>query len=65
MQQASSSLGYTIMSIMSERHSLQQRFNDIKTFYETGHIKNKLEDGEVKYPLDGAEPSTGMEIKFE
>jgi len=65
MQQASATLGWTIMNIVSERRSIRQRFSDIKTFYETDRIKNKLEDGALAYPRSDAEPSSGMEIKFQ
>lgn len=65
MQQASATLGWTIMNILSQRRSMGQRFSDIKTFYETAHIKNKMKDGPLAYPPSDAKPSSGMEIKFE
>ena len=42
-------------------HNLEE----IKTISQLGNIRNKLEDGESRYPQDVPKPSSGMEVKFQ
>lgn len=64
MQQAASSLAWTISSIVSGQDTIGEQLNDIKTLYETSHIQNNMKDGELRYPQDCNEISSGMEISF-
>ena len=67
MEQASSTLTWTMYELFRDSDSMLQTFRQVKDLYALGEIQNLIKDGELPYPRGLAEQkgSRGMSVTFE